>query len=58
MISPLLFIIMINDIFLKVLTDIGRSLFAEDGALRQRGRNMKCVVRKMQGAVDGGGMGM
>ncbi len=51
-VSPLLFIIMINDIFLKVPADIGRSLFADDGALWKRGRNMEYVVRKVQGALD------
>ncbi len=52
-VSPLLFIIiMINDIFVKVPADIGRSLFADDGALWKRGRNMEYVVRKVQGALD------
>ncbi len=51
-VSPLLFIIMINYIFLKVPADIGRSLFADDGALWKRGRNMEYVVRKVQGALD------
>ncbi len=51
-VSPLLFIIMINDIFLKVPANIGRSLFADDGALWKRGRNIEYVVRKVQGALD------
>lgn len=51
-VSPLLFIIMINNIFLKIPVDIGRSLFADDGALWKRGRNMDYVVGKVQGAVD------
>merc|ERR1712035_301012 len=51
-ISPLLFIIMINDVFSKVPADIGRSLFADDGALWKRGRNMEHAIRKIQGAID------
>merc|ERR1712035_111460 len=51
-ISPLLFIIMINDVFSKVPADIGRSLFADDGALWKRGRNMEHAIRKVQGAID------
>ncbi len=46
-ISPLLFIIMINDVYGTVPEDIGRSLFADDGALWKRGRNMGYVTRKM-----------
>lgn len=34
-ISPLLFIIMINDVFSEVPADTGRSHFADDGALRK-----------------------
>lgn len=51
-ISPLLFIIMINDVFSKILVDIGRSLIADDGALWKRGRNMEHAIRKVQGATD------
>ncbi len=51
-ISPLLFIIMIDDVFTKVPMDIGRSLFADDGALWKRGRNMEHAIRKVQGAID------
>jgi len=51
-ISPLLFIIMINDVFTKVPMDIGRSLFADDGALWKRGRNMEYAISKVQGAID------
>lgn len=52
MINPLLFIIMINDVFGTVPEDIGRSLFADDGALWKSGRNMVYVTRKMQEAID------
>lgn len=51
-ISPLLFIIMINDIFFKLPADIGRSLFADDGTLWKKGRNVEFIVRKMQETVD------
>lgn len=51
-ISPLLFIIMINGVFGTVPVDIGRSLFADDRALLKRGRNMGYVTRKMQEAID------
>lgn len=47
--SPLLFIIMINDIFFKLLADIGRLLFVDDGALW---RNVEFIVRKTKEAVD------
>lgn len=33
-ISPILFSIMINDIYLELPVDMGRSLFADDGAIR------------------------
>uniref|UniRef100_A0A8C2Q875 Reverse transcriptase n=1 Tax=Cyprinus carpio TaxID=7962 RepID=A0A8C2Q875_CYPCA len=51
-ISPLLFIIMINDVFGTVPEDIGRSLFADDGALWKKGRNIEYVTRKIQEAID------
>lgn len=40
--SPLLFIIMINDIFSKIPVDIRRSLFADDGALEKRWEHGAC----------------
>nr|XP_055031454.1 uncharacterized protein LOC129420520 [Misgurnus anguillicaudatus]XP_055031455.1 uncharacterized protein LOC129420520 [Misgurnus anguillicaudatus]XP_055031456.1 uncharacterized protein LOC129420520 [Misgurnus anguillicaudatus] len=51
-ISPLLFIIMINDVFVQGQEDIGRSLFADDGAVWKRGRNVEYVIRKVQGEID------
>ena len=51
-ISPLLFSVMINDVFSRVGGDVGRALFADDGALWRRGRNLAHVVDKVQGAVD------
>lgn len=50
-ISPLLFTIMINDVFLDVGPGIGKSLFADDGALWKRGRNIKYTVSKVQEAI-------
>ena len=51
-ISPLLFLIMINDVFAKVPADIGRSLFADDGALWKRGRNLEHIIGKVQAAIN------
>ncbi len=47
-ISPLLFIIMINDVFATIGENINKSLFADDGALWLRGRNVEYIVNKMQ----------
>ncbi len=44
-ISPLLFIIMINEVFAS-------SLFADDGAVWKRGMNIKYTIRKVQNAID------
>lgn len=51
-VSPTLFSIMINDIFVNISPDMGRSLFADDGAIWKRGRNIKYVTRKMQEGVS------
>ncbi len=51
-ISPLLFSIMINDVFSQVQENVGRSLFADDGALWKRKRNIKNVMAKIQEAVN------
>lgn len=51
-ISPILFTIMINDIFSHVQSDIGRSLFADDGALWKRGRNVAHVKQRIQEAIN------
>ena len=50
-ISPLLFSIMINDIYTQVGSDIGKSLFADDGAIWKRGRNVNYIVGKIQEAI-------
>lgn len=49
--SPILFNLMINDIFNSVDTGIGRSLYADDGAFWKRGRNIAFVKKKVQDAV-------
>ncbi len=46
-ISPLLFIIMINYVFVNVSEDIGTSLFA-DGAVWKRGRNIEYTIRRFR----------
>lgn len=51
--SPILFNIMINDIFSGVSPDIAKSLYADDGALWKRGKNLSFVKRKMQEAIVG-----
>ena len=51
-VSPTLFSIMINDIYLNLPGDIGRSLFADDGALWKRGRNVEDILKKMQEGID------
>lgn len=43
---------MINDVFSDVGPGIGRSLFADDGALWKRGRNIKYTVSKVQEAIE------
>jgi len=50
--SPILFNIMINDIFSQVGQGIGNSLYADDGAMWKRGRNDKFVEKSMQRAVE------
>lgn len=49
--SPLLFNIMINDIFSQIEQSIGKSLYADDGALWIRGRNVSFVQKKIQNAI-------
>lgn len=50
-ISPLLFSIMINDVFSSIEKGIGFSLFADDGVIWKHGRNVDFIVRKMQAAI-------
>ncbi len=50
--GSVLFIIMINYIFVNVSEDIGTSLFADDGAVWKRRRNIQYTIRKVQKAID------
>lgn len=51
-ISPLLFIIMINDVFSRIDRSMGKSLFADDGAIWFRGKNIEYNLKKMQYALN------
>ena len=51
-ISPVLFNMMINDIFLYIWERIWQSLFADDGAIWKRGRNVEFTVKQVQRALD------
>jgi hypothetical protein len=43
---------MIDDVFSQVRPDIGRSLFADDGALWKRGRNITHRARRVQEEIS------
>ena len=47
-ISPVLFNVMINDIFDNISEGFGLSLFADDGAIWKRGRNVEFIVKQVQ----------
>lgn len=47
-----MFNIIINDIFSQVGQGIGKSLYADDGAMWKRGRNVKFVEKSMHRAVE------
>ena len=49
--SPVLFNIMINDIFGKVEGAFGLSLFADVGAIWKRGRNVEFILKQIQRAL-------
>ncbi|XP_013884305.1 RNA-directed DNA polymerase from mobile element jockey, partial [Austrofundulus limnaeus] len=51
-ISPMLFNIMINDIFSNIDKSFGVSLFADDGIIWKRGRNTEFINRKLQEALN------
>ena len=51
-ISPVLFNIMVNEVFRRVSPDIEVSLYADDGALWRRGRNINFIVSKIQQAIE------
>ena len=51
-ISPILLSSIITDIFGNVLLDMGRSLFADDGALWKRRRKLSHIVKKLQEGIN------
>lgn len=51
-ISPVLFNVIVNDMFGEVVVGFGRSLFADDGAIWKRGRNVNYVMGQMQQALS------
>ena len=51
-ISPVLFLVLINEVFIGLDRSIKVALFADDGAMWKSGRNVNFVVNKMQQAVD------
>lgn len=51
-ISPLLFSIMIDDVYNNIGQGIGKSLFVDDGAMWKRGRNVvEYVVKQLQETI-------
>ena len=51
-ISPLLFNVMINDIFSKLNGSINSALYADDGIIWMRGRNVTHVIRNITSAIQ------
>ena len=51
-ISPVLFNVMINDIFAKIGRGYSLSLFADDGAIWKRGRNVAFILGQVQKALQ------
>ena len=47
-VSPLLISNMINYVFMSLENGMGFSLFADDGAIWKRGRNLEFIVKKLQ----------
>lgn len=43
---------MINDIFQQIPSSFGKSLFADDGAVWKKGRNLNYLFGQIQEAVD------
>uniref|UniRef100_A0A667ZNI8 RNase H type-1 domain-containing protein n=1 Tax=Myripristis murdjan TaxID=586833 RepID=A0A667ZNI8_9TELE len=52
-ISPVLFNIMVNDMLSNFKGNFGVSLFADDGAIWKRGRNLEYIVEQTQKALNG-----
>jgi hypothetical protein len=42
---------MINNVFSNIGRGIGASLYADDGAIWKRGRNVSCVIKSFQQAT-------
>lgn len=51
-VSPTLFSVMINDIYVNIPIGIGRSLFVDDGAIWKKGRNIEHAVKKIQEGIQ------
>lgn len=51
-ISPILFNIMINYIYERVKPSMGKALYADDGAVWKRGRNLRNVVKGIQESIN------
>ena len=51
-ISPVLFNVMVNDIFKDIGSGFGFALFADDGTVWKRGRNIKHITEKIQEALN------
>ena len=51
-ISPVLFNLMINDVFKEIGGGFGLSLFADDGAIWKRGRNIGFAMKQVQKALN------
>ncbi len=51
-ISPVLFNVIVNDMFDDVGDGFGRSLFVDDGEVWKRGRNVEYLMKEMQRALD------
>jgi len=52
--SPILFTIMVNDIFDNLGYSVGCVLYVDDGAVWKRGRNTKQVISGMQTVIKKG----
>lgn len=49
--SPILFSIMMDDVFQRVDCVFGKALFANDGAMWKKEKTIKYVHKKIQGAI-------
>lgn len=50
-VSPLLFSLMVDDVFSDIEAGVGCSLFADDGSIWKRGKNIEYIVKKLQGTI-------